>query len=340
MKEFDRYHKQMLFKPIGEHGQALLGEKHVLIIGCGALGSSIAEMLTRAGIGKLTLIDRDYVEISNLQRQHLFTEADVQKKLPKVIAAQSALNSINAEVTIEAHVMDGNANTLPNLVNNVDLIMDATDNFDTRFLINDIAQKHSIPWIFGACVASSGLSFTIIPEKTPCLDCLIKVAPMFGGATCDAVGGVISPAVQMVVAHQVTEALKILVGGAEGNLRSTLVIFDLWHNQYQMIDVSKAKAKDCKSCGTDASYPALTYKNSTKTEILCGRDTVQIRGKKFELTMLAKQLERFGEVNQNPFLVSVQTKAHRIVFFQDGRTFIHGTNSIKEAKKIYYQMVG
>lgn len=118
----------------------------------------------------------------------------------------------------------------------------------------------------------------------------------------------------MVVAHQVTEALKILVG-AEGNLRSTLVIFDLWHNQYQMIDVSKAKAKDCKSCGTDASYPALTYKNSTKTEILCGRDTVQIRGKKFELTMLAKQLERFGEVNQNPFLVSVQTKAHRIVFF-------------------------
>lgn len=167
MKEFDRYHKQMLFKPIGEHGQALLGEKHVLIIGCGALGSSIAEMLTRAGIGKLTLIDRDYVEISNLQRQHLFTEADVQKKLPKVIAAQSALNSINAEVTIEAHVMDGNANTLPNLVNNVDLIMDATDNFDTRFLINDIAQKHFIPWIFGACVASSGLSFTIIPEKKP-----------------------------------------------------------------------------------------------------------------------------------------------------------------------------
>ncbi|SER78476.1 adenylyltransferase and sulfurtransferase [Gracilibacillus ureilyticus] len=337
MSVMDRYHRQTLFQPIGPNGQDQLMKKHVLIVGCGALGSSIAEMLARAGIGKLTLIDRDYVDLTNLQRQHLFTEEDVADQTPKAIAVKEALKKINRHVKVDALVMDATANTLPQLVEKADLIMDATDNFDIRFILNDISHKYKTPWIFGACVGSSGMSFTIIPKHTPCLDCLLKITPMFG-ATCDSVG-VIGPAVQMVVSHQVTEAMKILIN-AHDQLRSKLVLFDLWHNQFQMIDVSKAKDLSCKSCGENATYPSLQYENQAKTEVLCGRDTVQIRGKTYDFAMLAKKLQYFGTVTENPFLVSVETKDVRLVFFKDGRTFIHGTNSIKEAKKIYYQMVG
>ncbi|MFC4404842.1 ThiF family adenylyltransferase [Gracilibacillus xinjiangensis] len=337
MDKMDRYHRQILFQPIGQSGQEKLMNKHVLIVGCGALGSSIAEMLTRSGIGKLTLVDRDYVDLTNLQRQHLFVEDDVKNQIPKAIAAKEALERINHHVKIAAHVIDANPDTFPQLVRDVDLIMDATDNFDIRFILNDISQKYNIPWIFGACVGSSGMSYTIIPKQTPCLDCLLKVTPMFG-ATCDSVG-VIGPAVQMVVSHQVTEAMKLLVE-ADMQLRSKLVIFDLWHNQFQMIDVTRAKTSSCPSCGKNANYPFLQYENQAKTEVLCGRDTVQIRGKSYDFSLLARRLQNFGDVTENPFLVSVKTKNVRLVFFKDGRTFVHGTNSIEEAKRIYYQMVG
>ncbi|WP_163536564.1 ThiF family adenylyltransferase [Gracilibacillus sp. YIM 98692] len=337
MEHVDRFHRQMLFQPIGEEGQQQLGRKHVVVVGCGALGSSISEMLVRAGIGKLTIIDRDYVEWTNLQRQHLFVEADAEKVRPKAIAAKERLQEINQQVEIEAIVIDANPDTLPPFVKQCDLLIDATDNFDTRFVINDFAHKYQVPWIFGACVGSSGMTFTIIPKKTPCLDCLLKVTPMFG-ATCDSVG-VIGPAVQMVVSHQVTEGLKLLVK-ADQYVRSKLVLFDLWKNHYQMIDVSKAKNGQCSTCGHHPSYPTLQYKNQPKTEVLCGRDTVQIRGKKYDLAILAKRLKDFGHVHQNPFLVSVYVDSCRLVFFQDGRTFVHGTNSIEEAKSIYYQIVG
>ncbi|KAB8131795.1 thiamine biosynthesis protein MoeB [Gracilibacillus oryzae] len=337
MTVMDRYHRQTLFQPIGQNGQEKLSQKHVLIVGCGALGSSIAEMLARAGIGKLTLVDRDYVDITNLQRQHLFTEDDVSNQMPKAIAVKKALEKINHHVVTEANVADATAENLPQFIKGADIIMDATDNFDIRFILNDICQKVNIPWIFGACVGSSGMSYTIIPKETPCLDCLLKVTPMFG-ATCDSVG-VIGPAVQMVVSHQVTEAMKLLVG-ADEQLRSKLVLFDLWHNQFQMIDVTKAKSDTCTSCSEHASYPYLQYENQQKTEVLCGRDTVQIRGKRYDFSLLAKKLEEFGVVTENPFLVSVKTENVRLVFFKDGRTFVHGTNSIEHAKKVYYQMVG
>ncbi|GAE93979.1 sulfur carrier protein adenylyltransferase ThiF [Gracilibacillus boraciitolerans JCM 21714] len=338
MTDITRYHRQTLFHPIGEVGQEKLANKHVLLIGCGALGSSAAEMLARAGIGELTLIDRDYVELTNLQRQHLFTEEDVKNKIPKVIAAVNKLQVINSEITINSVVMDATADNLADYIKKADLIIDATDNFDTRFVINDLAHKYRVPWIFGACVGSSGMTFTIIPGQTPCLNCLLKVTPVFG-ATCDAIG-VIGPAVQMVVTHQVTEAIKILIDDTK-HIRSQLIIFDLWNNHYQSIDVSRSKQANCTSCGGELpTFPSLSYQNQTKSEVLCGRDTVQIRGKQYSLGDLASMLSKYGEVQTNAFLVSVVIDSMRLVFFHDGRTFVHGTSSIEEAKKLYYQVIG
>ncbi|AXI10374.1 thiamine biosynthesis protein MoeB [Oceanobacillus zhaokaii] len=334
----DRYSRQKLFKPIGTVGQQKIGEKHILILGCGALGTANAENLVRAGIGKLTIIDRDYVEFSNLHRQHLFTEQDAIDQIPKVIAAKSKLEAINSNVLIEAHILDATAVTLRPLLKEVDLVIDATDNFDTRLMMNDLLQQLHIPWIYGTCVGSTGMSYTILPKQTPCLHCLLDAAPP-NGATCDS-AGIISPAVQMVVAHQTTEALKLLIGDSD-SLRTTLVTFDLWNNHYQMIKVDKAMDSACPACGMDATYPYLHYEATTKTEILCGRNTVQIRAnREMQLAELANHLKSVGQVKGNDFLLSLDYQSYRVVFFQDGRTLIHGTDSIENAKKIYYQLVG
>ncbi|RDW15405.1 MoeB/ThiF family adenylyltransferase [Oceanobacillus chungangensis] len=334
----DRYSRQKLFKPIGVNGQEKIGEKHILILGCGALGTANAENLVRAGIGKLTIIDRDYVEFSNLHRQHLFTEQDAIDQVPKVIAAKSKLEEINSDARIEAHILDATAVSLRPHLKEVDLVIDATDNFDTRFMLNDLLQQLNIPWIYGSCVGSTGMSYTILPKQTPCLHCLLDAAPP-NGATCDSVG-IISPAVQMVVAHQTTEAMKLLIEDRD-SLRATLVTFDLWKNHYQTVNVDKAKDSACPSCGMHATYPYLDYGATTKTEILCGRNTVQIRAsREIHLAELANHLKKVGEVKGNGFLLSMDYQSYRVVFFQDGRTLIHGTDSIEKAKKIYYQLVG
>lgn len=334
----NRYSRQMFFQPIGKEGQKQLKEKHILILGCGALGTSGAEQLTRAGIGKLTLIDRDYVEWSNLQRQHLFTEQDAKEKNPKVIAAQKKLRAINRNVKIDAHLLDATPKTLAPLLKDIDLVIDATDNLATRFMLNDLMQKYSLPWIFGSCVGSTGMSLTIIPGITPCLTCLFERIP-HQGATCDSTG-IISPAVQMVVVHQVTESLKLLIGDHQ-HLRTELLTFDLWHNRYHVVDVQKAHNPDCPSCGERRKYPYLTKEYQLKTEILCGRDTVQIRSpKRLNLIGLAERLQKIGEIHVNEFLLAFKYPPYRIVFFRDGRTLIHGTNSIEKAKSIYHQLTG
>ncbi|RLL41174.1 thiamine biosynthesis protein MoeB [Oceanobacillus piezotolerans] len=335
----DRYSRQKLFKPIGEDGQKEIGQKHVLILGCGALGTANAENLVRAGIGKLTIIDRDYVELSNLHRQHLFTEQDAMDQIPKVIAAKRKLEAINSQVEIIAHILDATAVSLKPYLAKVDLVIDATDNFDTRFMLNDLLQQLEIPWIYGSCVGSTGMSYTILPKQTPCLHCLLNDGPPPNGATCDSVG-IISPAVQMVVAHQTTEAMKLLIGAKEA-LRTTLVTFDLWKNHYQMINVEQAMNRACPACGMDASYPYIQYEASTKAEILCGRNTVQIRAnREVHLPELANHLKKVGHVKGNDFLLSMDYQSYRLVFFQDGRTLIHGTDSIEKAKNLYYQLVG
>ncbi|KGX84984.1 MoeB/ThiF family adenylyltransferase [Pontibacillus litoralis] len=339
----ERYSRQQLFTPIGLEGQQKINCKTVLIIGAGALGAASAESLVRAGIGKLVIVDRDYVEVSNLQRQQLYEERDATLRIPKAEAAKAHLQSINSAVTIESHVADADVELLSQLVLEADVLLDATDNFDTRMIINDIAQKYNTPWIYGACVGSYGISFTIIPGKTPCLNCLLETVPL-GGATCDTVG-IISPTVQMVVAHQVAEALKLLVED-EGALRQTVVSFDLWQHNYQSIHVQSAKQSACTSCGPDATYPYLHYDQQMKSAVLCGRDTVQLRpapgNHKIDLNELSKRMASLGKVEQNPFLLSFQpyNMKERMVVFQDNRVLIHGTKDIHEAKKLYYQWIG
>ncbi|MBO9129177.1 thiazole biosynthesis adenylyltransferase ThiF [Bacillus sp. 165] len=336
----DRYSRQILFHPIGEAGQKRMANKHVLILGAGALGTASAEALVRAGVGKVTIVDRDYVEWSNLQRQQLYTEEDARDRMPKALAAKKYLSNINSEVDVVAFIKDVTVQELEELIKGVHLIMDATDNFDTRMIINDMCQKYKVPWIYGACVGSYGITFTIIPDQTPCLHCLLKHVPM-GNTTCDT-AGIISPAVNMVVSYQTAEALKLLVEDYEA-LRGTLVSFDLWKNQHASVKVTKVKKDSCPSCGEHRTYPYLSFENQTKTEVLCGRNTVQIRpSKPMELTLeeLALQLGRKGMMEQNPYLLSLKMDEYRMVIFQDGRVFVHGTNDIQEAKRLYYQIVG
>lgn len=337
----ERYSRQELFAPIGSLGQSKLTKKHVLVIGAGALGTGSAEVLVRAGIGKLTIVDRDYVELSNIQRQQLYTEKDAMQRIPKAIAAKERLTLINSEVEIKSHVMDVSVEELEQLVKDVDLIMDATDNFDIRMMINDISQKYQIPWIYGACVGSYGITYTILPGQTPCLNCLLETVPM-GGITCDTVG-IISPAVQMVVSYQTAEALKILVEDYQA-LRKKLVSFDLWKNQHAAINVDKVKNEKCLSCGEKRTYPYLAFSNQTKTAVLCGRDTVQIRPPKLadrNLEDLAKILsQQDGKVSLNPYLLSFSVGHHRLVIFKDGRVLIHGTKDIAEARTLYHRYLG
>ena len=337
----NRYSRQELFSPIGEKGQKKISEKHVLIIGAGALGSANAEMLVRAGVGHVTIVDRDYIDWSNLQRQQLYCEEDVKQNLPKVVAAQRRLQAINSGVVVEAYVQDVTAEELEQLVSNVDVMIDATDNFETRFIINDISQKYSIPWIYGACVGSYGLSYTILPGKTPCLSCLLQSIPL-GGATCDT-AGIISPAVSLVVSHQVTETLKILVEDDEA-LRDGLVSFDVWKNEYSCMNVQKLQKQNCPSCGEEPIYPYLSKENTSKTAVLCGRNTVQIRPPHQEQLDFERYKEMLqghvADLTANPYLLSFSVDGKRLVAFQDGRVLVHGTKDIIEAKTIYHRYFG
>ncbi|MFG6150511.1 MoeB/ThiF family adenylyltransferase [Halobacillus sp. B23F22_1] len=336
---FDRYSRQERFQPIGNLGQKKLIKKHVLIIGAGALGASSAEQLVRGGVGRLTIVDRDYVEWSNLQRQQLFTEEHANQRIPKAKAAESKLKEINSEIQIQGHIMDVQREELEMLIDQVDVVLDATDNFDTRMLLNDVCQKYCVPWIYGGCVGSHGMSYTVIPGETPCLQCLLESVPI-GGATCDT-AGVISPAVQMVTAHQVAEALKILVEDKEA-LIGKFVMFDLWNHHYTTLKVNRVKRKNCPSCGVNAVYPYLSPKYQTKTAVLCGRDTVQIRPP----SKMVRNLDEVrmslidGEVEQNPFLLSYKKGDQRMVFFKDGRVLVHGTKDITEARNLYHKIIG
>ena len=341
MKE--RYSRQELFAPIGREGQEKLASKHVLIIGAGALGTGNAEALVRAGVGKLTIIDRDYVEWSNLQRQQLYSEEDAIERLPKAVAAKKRLEQVNSDVKIEAIVGDATAIEIEGLAERKrpHLIIDATDNFETRMVINDVSQKYEIPWIYGACVGSYGISYVVIPKQTPCLNCLLETVPL-GGLTCDT-AGIIGPTVQMVVAYQVAEALKILIEDWE-SLRNKLVSFDLWKNQHTAIRVDKVRKENCPSCGSQPTYPFLNYEMQTKTAVLCGRDSVQIRPpvqQERDLDELARLLSQQGrKVEKNPYLLSFAIGNYRLVVFKDGRVLVHGTKDIDEAKTLYHRYLG
>ncbi|MEK3983088.1 ThiF family adenylyltransferase [Paenibacillus sp. FSL K6-3166] len=338
----ERYSRQVRFAPFGVEGQEELAQSSVLVVGAGALGTGIAETLVRCGVGKIILADRDYVEWSNLQRQQLYTEADAQERIPKAAAAQSRLQQINSEVVIDAHVIDVRAEELEGLISGVDLIMDGTDNFDTRLIINDMALKHGIPWIYGACVGSYGITYTILPGETPCLHCLLGTVPL-GGDTCDT-AGILPQAVQLVTANATAEALKIL-GKRKAQLRNKLLTFDVWRNEYHEIGVKAAKKKNCPSCGSHPIYPYLMAANTGRGDVLCGRDTVQIRParpQKLNLQETADRLSRLGSgiVDSNAYLVSFIEGPYRLVIFADGRALIHGTKDIAAARSFYHRYFG
>ncbi|OMF15333.1 thiamine biosynthesis protein ThiF [Paenibacillus amylolyticus] len=341
-EQSDRYSRQERYAPLGKEGQARLKGSRVLIVGAGALGTGIAETLVRSGVGHITIVDRDYVEWSNLQRQQLYVEQDAIERMPKAMAAEKRLSDINSTVHVEGKVLDVRVDELEELVQHADLIMDATDNFDTRLLINDMAQKYRIPWIYGGCVGSYGITYTFMPGDTPCLNCLLGEVPL-GGDTCDT-SGIIPQAVQMVTANQTAEAMKLLSGNANA-LRRKLLSFDVWRNEYISINVDGAKKQDCPSCSDSATYPYLSASNLEKTDVLCGRDTVQIRPARrmnLDLQHTANRLDRLqeGKVESNPFLVSFTTGVHRMVIFQDGRVLVHGTKDTAEARTLVHRYFG
>ncbi|VEF46345.1 thiamine/molybdopterin biosynthesis ThiF/MoeB-like protein [Bacillus freudenreichii] len=334
-----RYSRQELFEPIGEEGQKKIGQAHVLIIGAGALGSASAEMLARSGVGRLTIVDRDILDWSNLQRQQLYTEQDVHDQLPKAVAAKRRLSEVNSMIEVETFTADVTAENAEELVRGKTLIVDATDNIETRLLMNDAALKAGIPFFMGAVVASYGLTFTIGMGDRPCLHCLLdKLPPQT--LTCDT-AGVISPIIQVVAANQVTNVFKYLVGGkVDHRLKS----FDLWTGDQAAIDVTSLRRPNCPSCSDTADYPFLSRENQTKTAVLCGRDTVQLtlsRDRGVELKPLAESIRPIvSDLISNVHLVACQFDGHRIVLFRDGRMLVHGTKDIVKAKTVAAKLLG
>lgn len=335
-QSLERYSRQIRFSPIGEKGQVSLKEKSVLVVGVGALGTVIANHLVRAGIGHVRIVDRDYVELSNLQRQMLFDEDDVKESLPKAIAAERKLRAINSEVTVEGIVTDVTASTLPALLKGVDLVLDGTDNFQTRFLLNDICFKEGIPFSYGGVVGARGMTAFFIPGKTPCLRCLINQGAG-SGETCDTVG-VISPVVDLVSSYQTIEAMKFLLSD-EKALRGTLRSFDVWGNHQFDLKLTTPK-KECPTCQLK-EYPALSEEKDEATT-LCGRETVQIqRNDTFDLNTWAARLETIAEVKKTPFLLRIRLEeGERMVLFPDGRVLVQGTEDITRARSLYSKYIG
>ena len=336
----NRYSRQILFEGIGAAGQARLSASRVVLVGCGALGTVQASLLVRAGVGTIRLIDRDFVEESNLQRQILFDEEDVRTLMPKAAAAEKKLRAVNSMVTVEGVVDDVNPATVDRLLGGFDLIMDATYNFDVRFLVNDYAVKHVIPWIYGACVAAEGITFPILPGETPCLRCVFESAPPAGlSPTCDTTG-VIGPIVASVAAIQVAEALKILAGHKEQTNRRITRI-DLWDNQRDLIDLP-ARDPQCPCCGK-GEYPYLDGALGAEASSLCGRNSVQIRrrdGGKIDLDHLSASLSPLATLERNRFLVRATVDGYQLTVFADGRAIVSGTNDLGVAKSLYARYVG
>jgi adenylyltransferase/sulfurtransferase len=336
----ERYSRQILFSGIGEEGQERLLQARALIIGCGALGSAQAESLARAGVGRLRIADRDFVEASNLQRQTMFTERDACERLPKAIAAANHIREINLETEVESEIVDVNYSNIERLIKDCDVVLDGTDNFATRYLINDACVKHEMNWIYGAAVGSYGVTMTIQPHQTSCLRCVFEEAPPAASApTCDT-AGVIMPIIGVVSAVQVTEALKLLAGHDE-NLHRSLMQFDVWRNEWRKINPGPP-APDCPTCGL-GNFQTLDAASGDFAAVLCGRNAVQIypvQATRIDFVELAKRLEATGDVNFNDYLLRFRTGAFELTVFQDARSIIRGTNEIKTARSLYAKYIG
>lgn len=336
----ERYSRQILFREIGKTGQEKLLSSRVLLVGAGALGASHAEILTRAGVGFLRIVDRDFVEFTNLQRQTLYSETDAKERLPKAIAAKNRLSAINSEIEIEGIVADVNFSNIESFVKDVDLILDGTDNFQIRYLINDACVKHKKPWIYGAAVSSYGTTMTIFPNETPCLRCIFEEMPSAGSApTCDT-AGVIQPIISSISAIQTTEALKILTGNRD-KLHKSLVQIDVWNNDWRKIKLG-APSEECETCAR-GNFEFLDAESSELSAVLCGRNAVQIappKPTKIDLENLAERLKNLGEVKHNEYLVRFSTGENELTIFADARAIIRGTDDVSLARSLYAKYVG
>jgi len=336
----ERYSRQILFEGLGEEGQRRVRAARVLIVGCGALGSAQAEMLARAGVGRLHLVDRDFVEESNLQRQTLFDERDARERVPKAVAARRRLGEINSEVECVAEVADVTHSNVERLVGGCDVVLDGTDNFATRFLLNDACVKHHVRWVYGAAVGSYGVTMTVLPRETPCLRCVFPETPAAGSApTCDT-AGVIMPVVAVVAAVQVAEALKLLAGRDE-SLHRSLMQFDVWRNEWRRLAL-RERAPECPACAL-GRYDSLEAESGDLTTVLCGRDAVQVspRGEaRVDLESLAERLRAAGEVKVNPYLVRLRAGDYELTVFADARAIIRGTEDAALARSLYARYVG
>ena len=333
----ERYSRQVLFRPIGPEGQRRLAAAQVVVVGCGATGSAVTSLLARAGIGRLRIIDRDYVEPSNLQRQALFDEKDALESLPKAIAAARKIAAFNSEIVVEPEVADLTPENVERLLGKPDLLLDATDNFETRYLLNDYAVQQGLPWIYAAAVGSYGVTMNILPGETACLSCVFPAAPQGVVETCDA-SGILNSAVNLVASIEATEALKLLVG-ARDRLRRTLLSFDVWTNERSEISTAHPRA-DCQTCGS-REFPYLEGHGRPHIT-LCGRNSVQIheRQRPIDFAEMRLRLEPHGTVRYNDFVLKFWREDYEMTLFADGRAIIKGTTDTAVARSLYARYVG
>ncbi len=337
----DRYVRQMRYPPLGVAGQQKLGESRALICGCGALGSVLANTLARAGVGHLRIVDRDFLELNNLQRQVLYDEHDVAAGIPKAIAAQQKLQAINSEINVEAIVADVDHTNIAALVEGVDMILDGTDNFETRYLLNDASIKFNIPWVYGGCIGAEGQTMTIVPGTTPCLRCLMPESPPPGSTpTCDT-AGILGPIINVIASIEACEAIKILSGNRDA-INRTLMVFELWDNRIRQVKLDSLQGTGCATCG-QRTFPWLEGQRGSHTAILCGRNAVQLSfpdRQDLSLDQLAEKLRGVGEVSSNRFLLRLSVDGYLLTVFPDGRAIIGGTEDITEAKTVYAKYIG
>jgi len=338
----DRYVRQMRYAPLGEAGQRALAASKALVCGCGALGSVLANTLARSGVGHLRIVDRDFLELNNLQRQVLYDEDDVAAGLPKAIAAAQHLGKINSQIEIEPIVADVEAANIESLAEGCDLIVDGTDNFETRFLINDAAVKLGLPWVYGGCIGAEGQSMTILPGDTACLRCLMTEAPPPGDSPTCETAGILAPIISVIASIQACEALKILSGNTQAISRA-LTVIDLWDNTIRTIKLDSLREQvDCPACDR-GEFPWLAGQRGSHSAVLCGRNAVQVSPPEraaVSLESLAGKLDGIGRVTRNAYLLRAAIDPYQITVFPDGRAIIGGTEDIAQARTVYAKYIG
>jgi molybdopterin-synthase adenylyltransferase len=341
--DLSRYIRQMRYTRFGETGQRNLGAASVLIVGCGALGSNLANTMVRAGVGNVRIVDRDFLEMNNLQRQVLFDEDDVKSGLPKAIVAAEKLKRINSNVNVDAVVADVDHKNITALCDGVGLILDGTDNFETRFLINDAAIAFGIPWVYGGCLGADGQTMTIIPNQSACLHCLMLDGPPPPGTTptCDS-AGILSPIISVIAAYQASEGIKILSGNT-ASVSQSLTVFEMWDNRIRQLNIGQLREQvECPVCKMK-KFHWLDGKKGSQSAVLCGRNAVQLSFQdrsNISLDELVEKLQGIGTLTQNPYLVRLAIDDFVITMFRDGRAIVNGTEDISQARTIYAKYIG